>query len=115
MKDLHYQQRKNNGSREETITSNINIQSNLDITIQYTMKPLVEQMIFFTPSVDLIVNCMKMTLIKKKLKWTNLPVLSLLCILSRFHCNIIGMRDLTFQLFYTIFSTKNDVDTPSRD
>ena len=52
---------------------------------------------------------------KKKLKWTNLPVLSLLCILSRFHCNIIGMRDLTFQLFYTIFSTKNDVDTPPRD
>ena len=30
------------------------------------MKPLVEQMIFFTPSVDLIVNCMKITLIKKK-------------------------------------------------
>ena len=32
------------------------------------MKPLVEQMIFFTPSVDLIVNCMKITLIKKKIK-----------------------------------------------
>ena len=57
---------KNNRSREETNTSNINIQSNLDITIQCTMKPLVEQMIFFTPSVDLIVNYMKITLIKEK-------------------------------------------------
>ena len=30
------------------------------------MKPLVEQMIFFTPSVDLTVNYMKITLIKEK-------------------------------------------------
>ena len=34
---------KNNRSREETNTSSINIQWNLDITIQCTMKPLVEQ------------------------------------------------------------------------
>ena len=38
---------KNNRSREETNTSSINIQWNLDKTIQCTMKPLVEQMIIF--------------------------------------------------------------------
>ena len=51
---------KNNRSREETNISSINIQWNLDITIQCTMKPLVEQ------NNDIIIlNYMKITMIKK--------------------------------------------------